>query len=284
MKPDDIPKTAFSTHLGHYEYLVMPFGLTNAPATFQQLMNNIFAKYIRKFVLVFFDDILVYSQNIQQHRQHLHMTLSILRLHQLKAKLSKCSFASPTVEYLGHVISGHGVATNPSKISEISNWESPKNVKQLRRFLGLAGYYRRFIRGYASICRPLHDVLKKNSFHWDTSQQAAFQQLKLAMTTPPVLILPNFSIPFQLETDASGTGLGAVLMQQGRPVAYFSKSLGPKAAALSVYEKEALAILEALRKWRHYLLGNQLIIKTDQRSLKYLSSQRLLEGIQQNSC
>jgi hypothetical protein len=243
-------------------------------------MNNIFSAHLRKFVLVFFDDILIYSKNPAQHRLHLQQVLQILRLHQLKAKLSKCSFAVNSVDYLGHVITGQGVATDPSKISEITNWSPPKNIKQLRQFLGLTGYYRRFVRGYASICKPLHEALKKDSFVWTESQQQAFTHLKTVMSTPPVLILPNFTLPFQLETDASGTGLGAVLMQKGQPIAFFSKAIGVKAAALSIYEKEALAILEALRKWRHYLLGNKLIIKTDQRSLKYLSSQRLLEGIQ----
>ena len=196
MKPEDIAKTDFSTHLGHYEYLVMPFGLTNAPATFQQLMNNIFAQHSRQFVLVFFDDILVYSKNLQQHRQHLAQVLQILRLHQLKAKISKCTFTTPSVDYLGHVLSGQGVATDPAKIQEILNWPIPLTLTELRRFLGLTGYYRRFIEGYASICRALHDILKKNSFCWTEKQQQAFEQLKKAMTTPPVLILPNFSLPF----------------------------------------------------------------------------------------
>jgi hypothetical protein len=142
MNPSDIAKTAFSTHLGHYEYLVIPFGLSNAPATFQQLMNNIFAPFLRKFVLVFFDDILIYSKNIKQHRLHIAQVLQVLRIHQLKAKMSKCMFATPTVEYLGHVLSGDGVATEPAKIKEISSWEAPKTIKQLRRFLGLTGYYR----------------------------------------------------------------------------------------------------------------------------------------------
>jgi hypothetical protein len=158
MSLQDIAKTAFSTHMGHYEYLVMPFGLTNAPATFQQLMKNIFAQHLRKFVLVFFDDILIYSKNIQQHRAHLHSVLQILRLHQLKAKLSKCTFVVPSVEYLGHILSGNGVATDPSKIQEIISWQAPETVKQFRGFLGLTGYYRRFVKGYASIGRPLHDV------------------------------------------------------------------------------------------------------------------------------
>jgi hypothetical protein len=159
-------------------------------------------------------------------------------------------------------------------------WKAPKTITKLRGFLGLTGYYRRFVKGYATICKPLHEVLKKNAFIWTNAQQEAFDQLKTIMSTPPVLALPDFSIPFVLESDASGYGLGAVLMQKGRPIAYFSKALGVKAMAQSIYEKEAMAILEALRKWRHYLLGNKLIIRTDQQSLKFLTSQRLLEGVQ----
>jgi hypothetical protein len=212
MHPADIPKTAFRTHLGHYEYLVMPFGLTNAPATFQELMNTIFSKLLRKFVLVLFDDILIYSHNLQEHKQHLAAVLQILRSHKPTAKLSKCTFATETVEYLGHVLSGAGVATDPSKIVDILAWATPTTITQLRGFLGLTGYYRRFVQNYATICRPLHEALKKNNFTWDTAQQTAFNHLKKAMTTPPVLALPNFELPFILETDASASGLGAVLM------------------------------------------------------------------------
>jgi hypothetical protein len=136
------------------------------------------------------------------------------------------------------------------------------------------------VKGYALVCKPLHEALQKTRFKWEQEQQIAFDKLKTLMSTPPVLVLPNFSLPFILETDASGHGLGAVLMQQGRPLAFFSKTLGVKAQNQSIYEKEAMAILEALKKWRHYLLGNKLIIRTDQKSLKYLTSQRLLEGVQ----
>jgi hypothetical protein len=145
MRTEDIPKTAFSTHLGHYEYTVMLFGLSNAPATFQELMNSIFSPYLRKFVLVFFDDILVYSSSMSQHKHHLQLVLNALRNHELKAKLSKCSFGQSQVEYLGHIISSSGVATDPSKIQDIVHWDKPTTVKKLRGFLGLSGYYRRFI-------------------------------------------------------------------------------------------------------------------------------------------
>jgi hypothetical protein len=159
-------------------------------------------------------------------------------------------------------------------------WPVPKTVSKLRGFLGLTGYYRRFVKGYGKICRPLHDLLKKKSFHWTPDHTKVFEELKEIMTTCPVLALPNFTEAFILESDACGSGIGAVLMQSGRPLAYFSKSLGPKASAQSIYEKEALAILEALKKWCHYLLGNKLIIKTDQQSLRFMTTQRLTEGIQ----
>jgi hypothetical protein len=166
MHEDDIHKTAFKTYFGHFEYVVMPFGLSNAPATFQSLMNDIFSDHLRKFILVFFDDILVYSQTMEEHLQHLHIALSLLRQHQLAAKMSKCVFGVSHVEYLGHVISAKGVSTDPAKISAIIDWETPQSVTQLRSFLGLAGYYRCFIKHFGIICRPLHDLLKKGNFHW----------------------------------------------------------------------------------------------------------------------
>lgn len=280
MNSEDVHKTAFRTFLGHYEYLVMPFGLSNAPGTFQALMNFLFAHYNRKFVLVFFDDILIFSKTLEEHVDHLAQVLKILRENELYAKLSKCVFAVDKVQYLGHVVSGEGVATEPEKITAISQWPTPTDATKLRSFLGLAGYYRRFIKNYGIICKPLHNSLKKGQFQWTAEQDLAFKTLQQALISAPVLALPDFKQPFLLETDASGHGIGAVLMQQGRPLAYYSSALCPRNAALSTYEKEALAILEALKKWRHYLLGNSVIIKTDQQSLKFITDQRITEGVQ----
>jgi hypothetical protein len=162
MSEPGIHKTTFRTYFGHFEFLVMPFGLTNASATFQALMNLIFAPFLRKFVLVFFDDILTYNKTLAKHIDHLKLVLQTQRDNCLSAKRSKCAFVVPQVEYLGYVIT-QGVATNPAKVEAINNWPIPKNVTQLRGFLGFAGYYRRFIQGYGLMCRPLHDLLKKDS-------------------------------------------------------------------------------------------------------------------------
>lgn len=266
MREEDIQKTAFTTHFGHFEYVVMPFGLTNAPATFQTLMNTVLSDFVRKFALVFFDDILTYSTSMEDHVQHLRTVLSTLRQNKLYAKLSKCSFGQQEIEYLGHIISSQGVATDPSKIEAIKKRPTPTSVTELRVFLGLAGYYRRFVQGYGIICRPLFDALKKDNFIWTEKQEHAFTTIKQIMSSPPVLALPDFNQPFVLEADASGMGIGAVLMQGGRPISFLSRALGPKAAASSTYEKEAMAILEAIKKWKHYFASSSVIIRTDQHS------------------
>ncbi|KAL0299989.1 UNVERIFIED_CONTAM: Retrovirus-related Pol polyprotein from transposon.6 [Sesamum angustifolium] len=222
-KKEDVPKTSFITHSGHYEFLVMPFGLCNAPSTFQALMNQVFEPYLRKFVFGFFDDILIYSKEWGLHMLHIKKVLELLRKHQLYAKQSKCSFAQQQIDYLGHVISEGGVATDPEKIECMKNWPVPTSVKALRGFLGLTGYYRKFIKGYGSISKPLTSLLKKDAFNWNLEAETTFNHLKEVMIRAPVLALPNFSKPFIVETDACGKGIGAVLMQEGRPIAYLSK-------------------------------------------------------------
>lgn len=282
--PDDEHKTAFKTHRGLYEFRVMPFELTNAPTTFQAAMNTIFAPLIRKCVLVFMDDVLIYSSTLEEHVQHLHQVFELLHQHQLFAKRSKCSFAEQQVEYLGHIISAQGVATDPNKIKAVQDWPTPCNVKQVRGFLGLTGYYRKFIQGYSLISRVLSDLLKKDKlFQWTFKEQEAFNHLKQRMLEAPVLALPNSKLPFTVKTDASKRGVGAVLMQQGHPLAYLSKALGPTAQTMSTYEKECLAILLAVDKWRAYLQHAPFTIVTDHRSLIHLADQKLTSEMQQKA-
>jgi hypothetical protein len=282
--PADEHKTAFKTHLGLYEFRVMPFGLTNAPATFQATMNSIFAHLMRKCVLVFMDDILIYSATLSDHVAHLQQVFSILQQHQLSIKQSKCSFAQQKLEYLGHIISGQGVSTDPGKVQAVQQWPTPTNTKQVRGFLGLTGYYRKFIKNYSLISRTLSNLLKKDTlFQWTPTHQAAFDHLKQLMLEAPVLALPDFQLPFTVETDACKRGVGAVLMQKGHPVAYLSKALGPVAQSMSTYEKECLAILLAVDKWRSYLQHAPFTIITDHRSLVHLSDQKLTSEMQQKA-
>lgn len=276
LKPGEEFKTAFQTHSGHYEFKVVAFGLTGAPATFQSAMNATLAPYLRKFVLVFFDDILICSRTYEDHVEHVRLVFELLAKDQWKIKLSKCAFAQREIHYLGHVISENGVGTAPQKVLAISDWPTPANPKELRSFLGLAGYYRKFVKNFGVISKPLTDLLKKHVvFVWTQDHEKSFHALKFALSHSPVLALPDFSKPFSIETDASGTGIGAVLMQNHHPLAFISKALGPKSRGLSTYEKEYMAILMAVQQWRPYLQHGEFHIYTDQRSLSLLSEQRL---------
>lgn len=284
MVPGEEHKTAFQTHSGHYEYRVMSFGLTGAPATFQGAMNATLAPVLRRCALVFFDDILIYSPNLQSHLQHLREVLQLLKLDQWQVKLSKCSFAQQEVSYLGHVIGVHGVSTDPTKVQDVLNWAVPKNIKKLRGFLGLAGYYRKFVKGFGVISKPLTYLLRKGvTFQWTEETNEAFNQLKQSLVSAPVLALPDFSKQFVVETDASDTGIGAVLSQEGHPVAFLSKALGPRSRGLSTYEKECMAVLLAVEHWRSYLQHQEFLILTDHHSLVHLADQRMHTPWQQRA-
>jgi len=283
MLPGDEHKTAFKTHQGHYQFKVMPFGLTNAPATFQCVMNEILQPFLRHFVLVFLDDILIYSTSLEDHTQHLEQVLATLRKHQLYLKESKCTFAKDSLEYLGHIISSQGVSTDPSKIHDMLQWPVPTSMTELRAFLGLTGYYRKFVKNYGIMAKPLTAILRLKHFAWNPTAQAAFDDLKVAMTRTPVLALPNFQEPFTVETDACQDGIGAVLMQKGQPIAYLSKALGEKHKSLSIYEKEFLALIMVVERGRHYLQRGEFFIQTDHKSLAYLNEQNLHSDMQRKA-
>jgi hypothetical protein len=248
----------------------MPFGLTNTPATFQCPMNAIFAKYMRKFVLIFMDDILIFSKSLEDHLEHLKLVFQTLLEHKLCIKFSKCTFAQQQITYLGHIISKEGVSTDLAKTEAMLQWHVPQNFTELRGFLGLTGYYRKFVRHYGTMARPLTNLLHNRTFSWNKPTQEAFEQLKLAMSTTLVLIFPDFSKVFIIETDACDTCIDAVLILEGHPIAYFSKGLSAANQKLSTYEKEFMVVMMTIDKWRSYLHGNQCIIKTDHQSLCHL--------------
>lgn len=208
---EDVEKIAFRTHHGHNEFLVMPFGLTNTPSTFQALMNKVFQDYLRKFVLVFFDHILIYNGTWDKHLQHIDIVLSILKSHQLFVKKEKCNFGQNEVKYLGHVRSAEGVGVDPVKISTMLSWPKPTSIKALRGFLGLTSYYFKFIQDYSKIAASLNQMLKKNNFKWTIAVEMAFEKLKQAMTQAPVLALPDFSKTFIVECHTARIGVGAIL-------------------------------------------------------------------------
>jgi hypothetical protein len=274
IRPDDIPKTAFVTRYGQYEFTVVSFGLTNAPAYFMNMMNKVFMDELDKFVVVFIDDILIYSATVEEHEQHLRVVLEKLRQNQLYAKFSKCDFWLEEVAFLGHVLTAEGVAVDPAKIEAVKEWEQPHNVTDIHSFLGLAEYYRRFIENFSKIAKHMTNLLKKtNEFEWMPEYEHSFQTLKQKLTTTPVLALPNIQKDFVVYCDASRQGLGCVLMQSGRVIAYASRQLKDHEQRYPTHDLELATVVHALKIWRHYLIGNKCDIYTDHKSLKYFFTQ-----------
>jgi hypothetical protein len=278
LRAEDVPKTAFRTPLGLYEFLVLPFGLTNAPATFQRLMNSIFSDFIREgFVVVYLDDVLIFSKTEEEHMEHLRRVFARLREHNLYAKLKKCDFLKEELCYLGHIVGKFGLRADPAKVQTVKDWPVPTNMHELRQFLGLANYFRKFIRGYSLLAAPLTSLTgARTPWVWGEEQQAAFQALKDKLISAPILALPDFSKPFKVVCDACDFGIGAVLMQDDKVVAYYSKKLLPAERNYHATERELLAVVAALKEWRCYLLGKPFQVITDHQTNTWLQQQATL--------
>ena len=255
----------------------MSFGLTNAPAAFMDLMNRVFKKYLDKFVIVFIDDILIYSKSEEDQAEHLKIALEILRKEKLYAKFSKCEFWLREVQFLGHVVNHEGIKVDPAKIEAILNWERPKTPTEVRSLMGLAGYYRRFVQDFSKIATPLTKLTRKNEkFEWNDKYEASFQELRQRLVTAPVLALPDDKGDFVIFSDASLKGLGCVLMQHGKVIAYASRQLKTHELKYPTHDLELAAIVFALKNLRHYLYGEKCEIYTDHKSLKYIFTQKEL--------
>ena len=285
IRAEDISKTAFRTRYGHFEFLVLPFGLTNAPATFMHLMNSIFRPYLDDFIIVFLDDILIFSKTLAEHKIHVRKALDLLRRNKLYATAKKCAFFKEKLTFLGHVVSAEGISMEEDKVKSIRQWPAPTSVVGVRSFLGLAGYYRKFVKNFSKIASPMTKLLQKNEpFQWKEPQQKAFEALKLAVSTAPTLILPDDSKPYVVTADASGFAVGATLSQDhGRglqPIAFMSKKMLERELRYPTHEHELLAVVCALKEWRHYLHGRKFTIITDHQSLRHLLTQPHLSGRQ----
>ncbi|GKA48920.1 putative reverse transcriptase domain-containing protein [Tanacetum coccineum] len=267
VREEDILKTAFRTRYGHYEFQVMPFGLTNAPAVFMDLMNRVCKPYLDKFVIVFIDDILIYSKNKQEHAEHLKLILELLKKEQLYAKFSKCKFW----------IDSQGIHVDPAKIESVKDGASPKSATEIRQFLGLAGYYRRFIEGFSKIAKPMTKLTqKKIKFDWSNKTEAASQLIKQKLCSAPILALPKRNEDFIAYCDASIKGLGAVLMQREKVIAYASRQLKIHEKNYTTHDLELGAVVFALKIWRHYLYGTKCTVFTDHKSLQHILDQKEL--------
>ncbi|GJX10067.1 putative reverse transcriptase domain-containing protein, partial [Tanacetum coccineum] len=268
---------AFRTWYGHYEFQVMPFGLTNAPAIFMDLMNGVCKPFLDKFVIVCIDDILIYSKNKKEHEKHLKAVLELLKKEKLYAKFSKSKFWIPKVQFLSHVINSQGIHIDPAKIESIKDWESPKTPTEICQFLGLAGYYQRFIEGFSMIAMLMTKLTQKGvKFDWGDKQEAAFQLLKKKLCSAPILALPEGSEDFVVHCDASYKGLGAVLMEREKVIFYASRQLKIHEKNYTTHDLELGSVVFSLKLWRHYLYTTKCTVFTDHKSLQHILNQKEL--------
>jgi len=252
--------------------------LSNAPSTFMRLMNQVFRPFIGKFVVVYFDDILIYSRSEQEHYQHLSEIIQALEREKLYGNLKKCTFSVKQVIFLGYVVSEDGIKVENNKIEAIQSWPIPRSIHDVWSFHGLASFYRWFIRDFSTIMASMTKMIKGSSFHWTSRAQEAFQEVKTKLTQAPVLALPCFTTVFEVECDASGIGIGGVLVQEGRPLAFFSEKLDDAKRKYSTYDKEFYATVRCLEHWSHYLIAREFILHSDHEAPKYIQGQHKLNS------
>ena len=282
MDPSDKEKTAFSTPFGLYQFRVMPFGLCNAPSTFQRLMELVLRGLQWETCLVYLDDIIIFSHTIEEHLQRLKEVFDRLREAGLKLKPGKCHLLQKSVHYLGHIVSSNGVETDPGKTKIINAWSTPTKLKELRQFLGITSYYRRFVKDFACTAAPLYCLTEEGKpWNWTDECQEAFELLKRKLVSPPILAFPDFNCTFVVDCDASNNGLGAVLSQLSdseKVVAYASRTLSKAERKYSATRREMLSLVWAVRHFRPYLYGRKFIVRTDHSALQWLRSFREPEG------
>jgi hypothetical protein len=278
MREGDEWKTTFKTNEGLYEWLVIPFGLTNAPKTFMRLMKEVLKDFIGKFVIVYLNDILIFSKTEAEHLKHLVVLMRRLQQEKLLINMKKLSFMRKELIYLGFVISANKLKMDLEKIKAIKNWPSPKSVFEVRSFHGLASFYRKFIQNFSGISAPMMYTVKKRhkSFHWTEEAEKGFNLLKKKITEQPILVFPYFSKTFQVRCDTSGFAIGAVLTQDDRTITYFSEKMNEEKIKYSTYDKELYVVIQALKKWRHYLVPKEFVLYSDNHALQFVAQQEKL--------
>ena len=255
----------------------MPFGLTNAPATFMRLMNDVLRPFLDDFVIVYLDDILIFSKTWEEHLKHVKQTLDVLKREKIYVKLSKCEFGKTSLNYLGHIVGGGELKIDPSKVAVIVNSPKPRSATEVRSFLVAAQYWRKFISNFSLSATPLHALTGLNKvFQWGGKHQKSFGTLKDKISTTPVLALPDLQRPFEIQTDASYYAMGAVLTQHGRPICYHFQTFNPVVVNYPTYDK-LYALIQSVKKWKHCLMGKEIVIHTDHQPLQYLHSQTKLQ-------